>query len=505
METDGKAEMQTSSYYIGVDMGSSSAKLILIDQAGRQLAQSSREYGVGIQRQNAKEIDPAVWFETVKAAMKELLSGIERSRVECIGFTGQMHTTIFLDADGNSIRPAIMWNDSRADDETAAIKRRLEEMPQLEYLRHVVANGCAASSLLWLKRHEPDNFAKLGKFLIGSDYLVLRFCCKMGTDYCEASTSGLYDLRTNDWSDDMLRLIGVRPDQCPAIHASAHTMGTILPALAAELGLPETVRIITGTGDNPAASIATGCLIGNYPTISIGTSGVIVFPQKTVDLTTRFKKVLLSLNGKEFRAIVQGTVQSAGNCLSWLVRNILHENDYDVLKSVDRAEDFMPRLLFYPHFVGEKAVRFDPDARGAFLGIGTDTTQRQLVLAVVEGVCFGFREIFDVMGVSLSEMQTIKVMGGGAKNSLWLQVLADVLNLRVERMEICAGPAYGIALVAAQSSRNPGFDDFDAVTPTIAEVIEPERQFVELYNQKYAYYRRIYPAIRSIFHPEDPS
>lgn len=491
-------ENSMEEYYIGADMGSSSIKMILIDSSGRQIAESHEEYSISTPQSDWKEIDPEYWYDAFMRGTRRLLSGIDGAKVCRIGITGQMHTTVFLDENGHSVRPAIMWNDGRTGSETADLRKFVADTKDLSYLERVISNGCAACSLLWLKRNEAESFARIRHFVIGPGYLVYRLTGQYTTDACESSTSGLYDLKNGCWSAELADALALPLSACPPVYGSAQIVGPILPRIAEALGLSTNVHVIAGTGDNPAASISTGGLIGDYPVISIGTSGVMVFPMHEMNLSSRFKNVLFSLDGKETRAIIQGTVQTAGNCLSWLVRSVFHST-YQEACSIEFDRDFSSRLLFYPHFVGEKAVRFDPDARGAVFGLCTDTTREQLVLAVIEGVCFGFREILEAMDNPLENIPSMKVIGGGAKNPAWLQVLANVLNMPVEQLDSDVGAAHGVALIAAHANQLPVFDDFRDTMPKPGICFVPDRQYVEKYNSKYAHYKKMYDALKAVY------
>lgn len=492
-------QAMTNCYYIGVDIGSSSAKLVLIDQGGAVLGEECASYEVAMPRPDWKEIAPERWFDASLGALKRLLEPVDRRRVRAIGFTGQMHSTVFLDSDGAVIRPAIMWNDCRATREAEVLRRALERDGGPRYLRSVVANGSAAASLAWLRANEPENFARLDRFLIASDYLVYRYCGAHGTDLCEASTSGLFDPAENRWSPRMLELTDLRLSQCPRVRGSAETVGMLLPELARELGLDAGVRIIAGTGDNPAAAVSTGCFTGQRTVISIGTAGVAAIPLARADLEAGYKNVLFSLDGRETFVIVQGTVQSAGNTYSWLMDRIFAlDGERFARFSVDLERDFQPRLLFYPHFIGEKSVRVDPDVRGACLGISSDTTREALALAVMEGVCFAFREIFEKMRLDLGG--AVRLTGGGAKNAAWTQVMADVLNVEIELSENTSSAAKGVALIARMSEEpDLRMRDFERFVSGCARRVRPRREYAKLYDEKYELFKRLYPAIKSVY------
>lgn len=485
-------------YYIGIDMGTSSVKITCIDETGEILCEKSSEYEIREPKSGWKEIDPEIWIQGMDRAFLELFKEVDSQKVEAIGVTGQMHTLVTLDKNGKPVRPALMWNDTRTADMISDLKMRVQELEEDSHISNIISTGSPAVNLLWLKENEPENFEKIYKFLIGPDYIVFRLTGQIQTDYCEASTSSLCSLKTGKWSDEMRRMLGFSKEIYPSICGSLKTAGYVTGEWRERYGLRDHVRALTGTGDNPAAAISTGCFVEGYPVLSLGTSGVFMYPRKDLDLTAKGKNILFSMDGKDVFILVQGVVQSTGSSLSWWIKNVLNTPDFaGETGEIDIEHLGENGLIFYPHLVGDKTIYQDPKLRGAFLGLGTDTKRKDLTIAVMEGIAFAVKQLTKVMCVSKEDLHCLKVTGGGAKNEVWMQILSDVLNTEIGQLDSTAGAGYGIALAAA-------CEDMDSMkeiihhTVSVKKVFAPREYNVRLYEKKYRKYLRVYQALQSI-------
>lgn len=487
-------------YYIGIDVGTSSVKITLIDQDGNIICQSGNDHLIDQPRSGWKEIDPEIWFRVIDAAMPSLLGKIDREDVEGIGVTGQMHTTCYLDSSGYSIRPALMWNDVRTKELVPLIKEKISRCPEDAHIANIISTGSPALNLLWLKQNEPGHFSRIYKFLIGPDYIVHRLTGTWCTDYCEASTSSLYNLHTDSWSGAMREIMGFPESIYPEIKGSAQSAGTLLPEIADRWGLSSHVTVITGTGDNPAAALSTGCLSKGYPVLSLGTSGVLMFPREKAETDRKGKNIKFSTDGKNIRVLVQGVVQSAGNSLNWWVRQILDSQDFDKeLKEINIEKLGQNPLLFYPHLVGDKTIYADASLRGAFIGLGTEVTREDMNLAVMEGIAFGVKELTEVMKLPKEMLSGLKVIGGGSKSPVWMQVLSDILEVPVEQAAGTLGAGYGIALLAGESCG--GISDMGESAEKsmiIKQRFEPCPDHITGYRKNYARYKKIHDALKTI-------
>lgn len=485
-------------YYVGIDIGTSSAKLLLMDSGGNVIKSSCRSYEIAEHTPGWKEIDPEVWMQAVEDALSELFSGVDTMQITSIGVTGQMHTTVFLDKSGQSIRPALMWNDTRTASMLPEIKEDIRNIKEVSYIANVVSTGSPAVNLLWVKKNETENFSKIQKFLIGPDYIVYRLTGQYQTDYCEASTSSLCDLRQGNWSPQLRQLFGFPENIYPEIKGTCEIAGTLLPEYQKKYCLKSDVKVIVGSGDNPSAAISTGCLAKKYPVLSLGTSGVLMFPRDKVVFDAKGKNILFSMDGKQISVLVQGVVQSCGSSLGWWLEKIQQTKDYDgEISGVDTAHLGESTVIFYPHLVGDKTIYADPELRGCFLGIGTDVTRKDMTIAVLEGICFGIRQLAEEMDIPAEKLADLHVTGGGARNEVWMQILADVLNTSVIQMESKSGAAYGIALASAVSEKL-SMEKVVEQTLVVKKRFIPRTYNAELYQKKYKKYLGIYDAIRKI-------
>lgn len=487
--------------YIGIDIGTSSAKLTLIDEAGKIRKESSREYGIDEPAPGWKEIDPEIWMNAAEDAMKELLLGEDPESIKAIGVTGQMHTAVFLGWDGRSIRPALMWNDTRTIDLVKEAKEKIRKVPEVSYISNIISTGSPAVNLLWLKQNEPEHFQQMKTFLIGPDYIVYRLTGQCQTDYCEASTSSLFDLKAGRWSPEIREILGFPEAIYPKVKGSKETAGYVTDVWRRKFGFRQQVRVIVGTGDNPAAAISTGCFSYLYPVLSLGTSGVLMFPKEQMDFGAKGKNIMFSVDGKKILTLVQGVIQSSGSSYGWWVRQILGTKDFSAETSgMDLGKLGENDLIFYPHLVGDKTIYADPALRGAMVGIGTETTRQDMTAAVMEGICLGVRQLAEVMNIDRTALGNLKVTGGGSKNSVWMQILADVLNTKVEQLKNSAGAGYGVALMAAASDRTD--EDLEQL---IGSTVETKKSFYPreynagLYEKKYQKYAKLYKALTEVF------
>lgn len=487
-------------YYLGIDIGTSTAKITVIDQNARVIQCCQQEYQYSQPKPGWKEIWPEVWVKAVKKGLKEILARVERKCVKAIGVSGQMHTTVFLDELGDCIRPAIMWNDVRTKDYFPKLKEVLMQ-EDTKSITKIISTGSPAANLLWLKEHESESFKKLEKFLIGSDYLVYYFTGKYSTDYCQASTSSLYDTKSRRWSVTMKELLGLSTVVYPQVKGSQEIVGNLREEICQQFDLPSEVKVIVGTGDNSATAVATGSLQYGYPILSIGTSGVLVLPQERMNPKAKGKDILFSLDGKEVTCLTQGVVQSAGGSYSWYVKKILGIKDFEkVSADIDITNHRSKQLLFYPHMNGDKTIYADPTLRGAFLGLAINDTKEDLAIAVMEGISFAIKQLIQEMELPLEQLNRLMVTGGGANSKVWMQILADVLNIQIVRSQGNEGASYGAALLAKNAIvTNSSVVNKEIQKASSQKCFEPRRNVVELYLHKYKKYLKVYDAVQMVY------
>ena len=435
--------------YVGIDLGTSSVKVVVIDAHGTVLADASRSYVLSMPARDWSEIDPELWWIQTCAALGDVLGALPRgTTIAAVGVTGQMHTVVPLGADGCALRPALMWNDMRTTDIVGDLKGVLREAGEL-YLAKLISTGSPAANLVWLKRNEPDVFCAMDRFVIGPDWIVLKLTGAVGTDFCEASTSSLFDIERACWSSAAQAACGLPPEVFPEVRGSAEIAGGVSERAASETGLPAGVPVLVGTGDNPASAIPTGCLTEGIPVLSLGTSCVLMARRPAPNLDARGKNILISLDGHKVSCLVQGVVQSCGSTRDWLVKGLFDSTFEQLDASVNLSKSGAGRLMFFPHMNGEKTLFGDANLRGALFGLSTDTTRADVDLAVMEGIAYGVRQLAEALVVPLGPENPLRVVGGGARSDVWLQIIADVLACPLCRLGGSSGAGYGIAQLAA--------------------------------------------------------
>lgn len=487
--------------YIGIDLGTSAMKLILINREKEVISKASVNYGWKPSAADYSEIDVRCWHQAMVSGLKELLTDWDPTEVRGIGVTGQMHTLVTLQKDGSPVRPAILWNDTRTKDLLPELRRKLKYVRGGEYISRTVSTGSPLADLYWIIINEPEIYSRINKFLIGPDYLVYRLTGNFTTDYCEASTSCLFCIEERKWSDEIRNLLKLKPDNYPILCGSAQTAGYVTDKEVLALGIRPDTAVLAGTGDNPATAISTGCFGHGYPVISLGTSGVLMKSLDRISFGGVGKRILFSLDGRVDHLLVQGVVQANGNTLDWYCTHFLGSGDFRKMNSL--LEKFRSKkkteLLFYPHLNGEKTIYGNPDLRGAFIGLSLDTDKSEMLTAVIEGMCFAYRQLAEEMQFHFSPMDCIRVVGGGTNSKVWMQTLADILNCKLIRMDGMIGSGFGIALLALYNAGViQNADTISDDTVQIGAEYTPDPEYVEFYNVKYQRYLRMHGAIEYV-------
>ncbi len=487
------------SFYIGIDVGTSSVKLVLIDEIGKIIHTVKEEYANLSPLPGWREQNPEVWYNHTASGIKNLLANFDRSLVKGIGVTGQMHTAVFLDKHGEVIRPAILWDDTRTSSLVDSLRTEVGKDPDICHLQNIISTGSPAINLLWLRENEPDHFEKIRYVLIVKDYIVYRLTGAISTDYCDASTSALFDFRQKQWSEKMKRLIGLG-DVLPPINSSSKIVGCLKKDVAGDLGLGCGAKVVAGTGDNAAAAVSSGSIEIGSSTISLGTSGVIFASCEHANFSTRVKNILFSISEKETVHLFQGVAQAAASCSQWWVEDILRTKNYrsEELK-ISANKLGKNNAFFFPHLTGDKTVHSDPLIRGAFLGLSIDTSREEMLQAVLEGVAFALKDIVEVLKSINIHIQTARITGGGANSDLWIRIISNVLNISIAKLGPGVGPGYGAGLLALYGCG--ACDTLLSVVRqniTTEKTIHPEQGLPEQYEKKYAVYKNIYPLIKMI-------
>lgn len=483
--------------FIGIDLGTSAVKLLLMDENGRIEKTVSKDYPLCFPHPGWSEQDPEDWFSRSLEGLEELLSDCDRDRVMGIGFGGQMHGLVALDRDDNVIRPAILWNDGRTGRQTDYLNNAIGRDRLSKCTANIAFAGFTAPKILWMKENEPEHFSRICKIMLPKDYLAYRLCGTFCTDYSDASGTLLLDVEHRCWSREMLRICGISEQQLPRLFESFETVGCLKPDIAAKLGLSENVRVVAGAGDNAAAAVGTATAGDGACNISLGTSGTLFISSRSFGVDKN--NALHSFAHADGSYHLMGCMLSAAACNKWWMDDILKTTEYQ--SEQDRITGLGQNRVFYlPYLMGERCPHNDPDARAAFIGMSMDTKREDMTLAVLEGVAFGLRDSLEVArSIGVCPKRT-KICGGGAKSPLWRSIIANVMNLKVDTIESEEGPGYGAAILAAVGCGV--FGSVEEAAKKLVKVVStesPDEELVARYEERYRQFRKLYPALKGLF------
>ena len=484
-------------YYIGVDLGTSAVKLLLMEENGRICNIVSKEYPLFFPHPGWSEQHPQDWFEQSMEGLKELTEGIDKTQIAGIGAGGQMHGLVTLDEKDQVIRPAILWNDGRTGAETDYLNQVIGKEKLSEYTANIAFAGFTAPKILWMQKNEPDNFAKIKKIMLPKDYLNYRLSGAFCTDVSDASGMLLLDVKNRCWSDEMLKICGITREQLPKVYESWQVVGTLKPEIAAELGFPETVKVVAGAGDNAAAAVGTGTVGDGQCNISLGTSGTIFISSKEFGVDEN--NALHSFDHADGSYHLMGCMLSAASCNKWWSEEILGTKDYAAEQNqIEKLGE--NNVFFLPYLMGERSPHNNPDARGVFFGMSMDTTRADMTQAVLEGVAFGLRDSLEVARSLGIKIERTKICGGGAKSPLWKKIIANVMNMKVDVLESEEGPSMGGAMLAAVGcGAYPDVETIGKKFAVIVDTVEPDEELVAKYEEKYRKFSKLYPAMKPLF------
>ena len=484
-------------YYIGVDLGTSAVKLLLMEESGKICNIVSKEYPLFFPHPGWSEQNPEDWFTQSVEGMKELTEGIDRSLVAGIGFGGQMHGLVTLDENDQVIRPAILWNDGRTSEETDYLNNVIGKEKLSEYTANISFTGFTAPKILWVKNKEPENFKRIAKIMLPKDYIAYKLTGVNCTDVSDASGMLLMDVKNRRWSKEMCEICGISEEMLPKLYESYECVGTVKPEIARELGIPETVKVAAGAGDNAAAAVGTGTVGDGMCNISLGTSGTIFISSEKFGVDKN--NALHAFAHADGHYHLMGCMLSAASCNKWWMDEIIGTSDYGAeQKKIGVLGE--NHVYFLPYLMGERSPHNNPNARGTFIGMTMDTTRADMTQAVLEGVAFALRDSFEVAKSLGIKIERTKICGGGAKSPLWKKMIANILNLKVDVIESEEGPALGGAMLAAVAcGEYKNVEEAAAKIVRIVDTVEPEEELVKKYDERYQQFRQIYPACKPLF------
>lgn len=486
-------------YYIGVDLGTSAVKLLLMEGNGKICNIVSNEYPLSFPKPGWSEQKPEDWWDAVVDGIKKLVEGYDASQVAGISFGGQMHGLVILDENDNVIRPAILWNDGRTTKEVDYLNNEIGKDKLSEYTANIAFAGFTAPKILWVKANEPENFKKIAKIMLPKDYIAYKMTGVHSCDYSDASGMLLLDVKNKCWSKEMMEICDVKEEQLPKLFESYEVTGNLTAEVADTLGLTTNCKIAAGAGDNAAAAVGTGTVGDGGCNISLGTSGTIFISSKDFGVD-RFN-ALHSFDHADGNYHLMGCMLSAASCNKWWMDDIIGTQDYaDEQKPITDDKLGTNNVFYLPYLMGERSPHNNPDARAMFIGMSMDTTRADMTQAVLEGVAFAMRDCYEIakdLGIQITET---KICGGGAKSPLWRKIMANVLNINVNIIESEEGPGLGGAMLAAVACGE--YASVQEAADKIVKVVgteKPDPALAARYDDRYAKFKELYPTVKSLY------
>ena len=494
--------MASQDYLLGIDISTTGAKALLIDPAGRVISSATTPLALSTPRLLWSEQDPLDWWRGIVQSIRRALEqgGISGAAVAAVGLTGQMHGLVLLDGRGEVLRPAILWNDQRTGAQCDQLRARVGRERLIQISGNDALTGFTAPKILWVQQNEPEVYARAQHILLPKDYVRYRLTADFAMDKADGSGTILFDLKARDWSPELLAALEIPPAWLPPTSEGPQITGRITRQAAEETGLAEGIPVVGGGGDQAAQAVGVGAVQPGIIALTLGTSGVVfaTTPQALIEPAGRLHSFCHALPG---RWHFMGVMLSAAGSLQWHRDELAPGTPFDVL--VDEAKSIAPgseALLFLPYLTGERTPHPDPLARGAWVGLTVRHTRAHLTRAVLEGVAFGIKDSFMlIQQAGLGAIQQVRASGGGTRSPLWMQIMADVLDVELVTVNTTEGAAFGAALLAGVGAGF--FPDVPAAcqaTIRITGSVLPGPA-VDRYQEQYPLYQALYPALAAEF------
>lgn len=483
--------------YIGIDLGTSAVKLLLMDEKGDIKKIVSKEYPIFFPHTGWSEQNPEDWFNAVSAGLKDLTAECDKTQINGLSFSGQMHGLVILDKDDNVIRPAILWNDGRTQKECDYLNNEIGRDKLSEYTANVALTGFTAPKILWVKNNEPENFAKIAKIMLPKDYLAYRLTGNHCTDVSDASGMLLLDVKNKCWSKEMISILGINESQLATVHESSDIVGTVKEDVAKELGFPSKVNVIMGGGDQAVGAVGTGTVGDGMCNISLGTSGVVFIASKNFAVDKENALHAFAHADKKYH--LMGVTLSAAASNKWWMDEVIGTKEYaNEQKAISKLGE--NDVFFLPYLMGERTPHNNPDARGTFIGMTMNTSRADMTQAVLEGVAFSLRDCLEIarsLGVTITRT---RINGGGAKSPLWKKIIANVMNVTVDTINSEEGPAFGAAILACVGcGEYANVEEATAKLIQVIDSVEPDAELTAKYENQYRKFDKIYPALKEVY------
>ena len=488
-------------YVIGIDLGTSAVKVLLMNELGNVVDEATRSYPLLQEQPSYCEQHPNDWITGTKEAIQEIVGRFTEdvSTIVGISYSGQMHGLVLLDENNNVVRPAILWNDTRTTEQCAQIIESVGKERLLQITKNNALEGFTLPKILWVKQHEPAIFKEVKTFLLPKDYVRYVMTGVLCMDYSDAAGTLLLDIEKNEWSQEIAYALAIDLAICPPLVSSTEEVGKITAEFAKSTGLTTETKVYAGGADNACGAIGAGIVVNGKTMVSIGTSGVLLSYEqsKSKDFAGKVHYFNHAVTDAYY---TMGVTLAAGHSLSWFREKFATGDSYDeLLAGIDEVAPGSNGLLFTPYIVGERTPYADATIRGSFIGIDASHTKLHFTKAVMEGITFSLRDSLEIFRSSGKEMTEIISSGGGAKNSDWLQMQADIFNTTIYKLKNEQGPSIGACIIAAVGANiYKNFEEAVAVCVHLAEKFEPIPANVAVYNELYKVYRQVYAQTKAL-------
>lgn len=484
--------------FLGIDVGTGGSRAVVIDENGKVLATATvvhKDFAsaeIGWAEQN-----PDDWWQACVNAIREVLQTVKAEEIAAIGFSGQMHGSVFLDDSDKVIRPALLWCDQRTEKQCFEITERIGAERLITLVSNPAVTGFTLPKILWLRENEPQNFENVKSILLPKDYIRLKLSGDKASDVTDASGTLFFDVPHRKWSSEMLSAFEIDEKLLPKVYESVEDTGKVSSEAACKTGLKTGTLLVAGAGDNAAGAIGMGITKKGKTSATIGTSGVIfaVTDAPKLDLKGRIHTLCHAIPNRWHNT---GVTLAAGLSFKWFRENFGDGHSYDELvKEAEKVSSGSDSVIWLPYLMGERTPHLDPNARAAFVGLTASHTKAHLTRAVLEGVAFSLRDSLEIFKESGAEITSVRLGGGGAKSKLWRQIQADVYNKPAEIIEADEGAAFGAAILAGVGAGVwKTVDEACEKTIRVIETVEPNLESVEKLNRNYEVYKMLYQALR---------
>ena len=490
--------------FLGIDLGTSSVKIIVMNEEGKVVESVSKSYNVSYPENGWAEQNPEDWWKETKNGISEILKNgkVNADEITGISFSGQMHGLVLLDSNNEVLMPAMLWCDQRTQAQCDYLNKEFGQDKLSKYTGNMALTGFTLPKVLWVKENRPEIYKKIEHMMLPKDYISFKLTGTFASDVSDASGTLMFDVGNRKWSKELLELLDIDEKTLPTVYESSQVVGTVSETAAKEIGLSTKTLVIAGAGDQAAGAVGTGTVDSGVLSVALGTSGVVFACDEkfTVDKNNRLHS-FCHANGKWHQ---MGVMLSAASSLQWWVDNVNSDLPGDpfeiLLAEAEKAKVGSNGLLFLPYLMGERTPYSDPNAKGSFIGLSITHQRGDMTRAILEGVCFGLRDSLEILKSLNVEVKEVRVSGGGSKSKLWRQILADIFNVEVNVINSKEGPAYGAAILASVGCGLYGtVDEACKALINITSTTKPIPENIEKYDKQYKVYSSLYNTLKDTF------